>query len=270
MRMASCADCDSSKTCKGDHGAYDDVSKKYSASITTDCGNTYSSFSQFEHSVQPEIVHGEPYNVIDTDYKYYFINNWFSSVPSPLLDTWNCYYDVTYDCYPGDVDFEIRHPQGYTDSDFTFERPQPDASESDGYEGIMNAALAVIGGVSGSALVSAGAAAMGSFINTSALNPVQFNGGTVSNNPNRQRWTWSINLDGSNESEFPDAPCDSTAVRFRINPNYSGQTGKVHSWSRQTFMIAEYGTDQCHCDKNVYHYAHTTGWAFRDFQFDVR
>lgn len=268
--MGSCSNCDSSKTCKGDHGAYEDVAKDFVADNTTDCGNTYYSTAQFKHSVQPQIVHGESYDVIDSDYKYYFLNNWFTNVPSSLLDEENCSYDITYESYPGSVEFEIRHPTDYTDSDFTFERPQPDDNSDDGHEGIMNAALAVVGGVSGSALVSAGAAAMGSFINSSAYEPVQFNGGTVSNNPDRQQWTWDINIDGSNESEFPDAPCDSSAARFRINPNYSGQTGQVNSWSRNTFYIAEYGSNQCRCATDAFHYAHTTEWAYRDFQFDVK
>ncbi len=198
------------------------------------------------------------------NYKHWYLHSWVENKPSLLIDT-DC---NDYCCpwvEPGRVDYEIRHPPNWDESDFLFDDPNPDGSKNDptNYD-IINTVIGAANTLSGSVIVSVGGAFVSAFIDTNSSSPVDMNEGYV-DGTNRQRWTWEIDIDGDTAADIPDSPCNSASARFRIYNDMPANTkGEIDTWSRWNFSIPRFV--DCMCVDAV-HYGFTTDWSYNPGEF---
>ena len=267
----SCDDCSTGGTCEGDHGAYEEVTEQSYHSDSTDCDHHYSTTPEHLLSVDPDIVQDEEPDVIDTDFKYFFLTSYFENPPDGLIDYENCNYDSLDRPKPGAVEYEIKHPEGsnHDRSDFAFEKPSPTEEEENATEDLILAVVNSVAASSGNPYVMFGAAATTAFVNSDAWgSPVDFNKDDNYGTTQQQRWTWKISLDGNTKSDFRQDRCDSTAARFRINPNYAGQTGEATAACRYGYYLPRYPDTYCRCSEPS-HTSFFSDWAVKNFAFDV-
>ena len=269
----SCDDCSTGGTCEGDHGTYEEVTEQSYHSDTTECDNTYSTTPEHLLSVDPDIVRDEEPDVIDTDFKYFFLTSYFESPPDGLIDYENCDHHYREDRYerpkPGHVEYEIKHPEdsNYDRSDFAFEKPSPTKEEKSATEDSILAVVNGAAGASGNPYLIAGAAAMTAFV-AGGSSAVSFDKDDNYGTTQQQRWTWDITLNGDSRSDFRQDQCDSTAARFRINPNYADQTGEAAAACRYGYNLPTYYYRDCRCSRPVHTYF-ISDWVTKDFTFDV-
>jgi len=266
----SCDDCSTGGTCEGDHGAYEEVTEQSYHSYWTECDHHYYTTPEHLLSVDPDIVRDEEPDVIDTDFKYFFLTSYFENPPDGLIDYRNCdhYYDRP---KPGHVEYEIKHPEGsnHDRSDFAFEKPSPTEEEESATENSILAVVSSVASSSGNPYVMLGAAATAAFVSSGGWgSAVEFNKDDNYGTTQQQRWTWDISLDGDTKSDFRQDQCDSTAARFRINPNYAGQTGEATAACRYGYSLPTYDDRKCRCSEPVHTYF-VSDWVVKNFAFDV-
>lgn len=263
----ACSDCNTSDTCRGEHGTYDDARMPQTISDSNNaCNDTYYSDFEFVHTVNPFHSSSESYDEIEGSYKSYFLNTWFSEVPDSLI--WSACSpesDPAYDTYADSVEYVIRQHSDFTSAQFKFDDPRPD--DSGNYTNwVMDTALSIAPVVSSHPLVAIGGAAVKSYMSSPMWgDPVTLDQGAYSSDTDRDQWWWDIDM----KQDMPTAGCDTTSVRFDITPGVNSlSNAQCYTWARYNVYIAQHSSSACSC-KDYGHYLHTTEWLQREFTFDI-
>lgn len=230
------------------------------------CSNSHTE-SDWEFVLESTAENGyTAHNRVENEKRFYLYSMW-TDLPESLLGPCNRDY---YRPEPVDVEFIIRHPDGYTPDHFDFidVSAQPDSDEGDGskeqiYDSLLTFAATVAGSASGSVLVAASAAAIAEYIDISASDPVDIDQGTYSDTQ-REQWWWFIDINGESPDDFPQEACNAAAVSFKISNNLNyDEEGKIHSWVKWRFRYWSPGAEGCPCDMNL-PFERDTSYAFND------
>ncbi|WP_152421983.1 hypothetical protein [Natrialba chahannaoensis] len=253
-----------SGTSRGDHGSYE-LSEGYHSvdDYHEECEIHFVTNSHIDHTVNPVDAPSESYDEIHGSYKGYFLNSWFSSTPDPLI--WNTCDpddDPLYDSYLDSVEYIIRHHQDYDDTQWSFADPRPDGDGN--YENwVVESLLEIVDGASNHPIVAGGSAAVKAYL--AGYNPVDFDDGYYSDDPNREQWWWDINT----VDALPTGGCDSTGIYYRIEPGVNSlSNARNYTWVRYNYYLAKHVNHTCTCN-NFGFYLHTTDWLQNLYEFDI-
>lgn len=260
--MADCSDCNnSSGQCRGEYGSF--AVEKQQRTHSGDASCEPDSTWDLRHSVNPQNASTETYDEVKGSYKHIYLNSYFKETPEDHIDQ-SCEDAIgSYKARPSNVEYYVRHPSSQTSNEYQFADPRP--NDSGDYENfIVSTLLDIAAGVSGNVLVSAGAAVIKNYLGSMSSSSVDI--GPYNPDPDRQKVWWD--LDYSNEG-FPQEPCDTTGVRFDIEPGINSGDRPVNTYSRYTIGNREYVDGyECVCDySNITGVTYTTDWLLNQVTF---
>lgn len=258
----SCDDCSGSGTCRGDHGSFDTNSK--ANSITGDASCEPDNTWELELGVNPISGSTETYDEVEGSFKHIFLNNFFLNTPNDQIES-SCEDQLgNYRASPTNVEYYIRHPSSETTAEYKFADPRPD--DNGNYEGwIMDTILDIVAGVSSSTYVGVGAALINDYIGSTSQSSVEHH--AYNPDPDREIIHWD--LDYATAENFPISACDSTGVRFDLEPGVNSGDHGLNTWTRSTFTSVEYVDGyECLCDADfITGYSYTTDWVMNSVTF---
>jgi hypothetical protein len=267
----SCDDDDvecSAEGCEGEHGSFDDSPASDTVKTNLeDCYYEDSTYYEYVHTVNPENdEHG--WKKVN-NFTNIWLNGYFASRPTALIDHENCDYNEPYydEACPGSVEFVVEHPQHHSDSEYKFRDEVP--KNDDDANAVMETLLAVTAAAAKHPVARAGAAALGAWVDTSSGSGVDFEETRFNTQEGHgQEWRWSISVNGSTRSQFPQSPCDTNGVRFELSHDSSSSVD-VNSHSRYYMEIPEYTPNRgCPCNRDFQRYTHVTKWASKQFTME--
>jgi len=219
---------------------------------------------EFIHTVNPLSNSDENPEDVKGSGKYFWVNSFFEQVPEGLVPDESGCSGLRDQSRCEEVTFLIRQGYNSEPSEYNFEQPSP--NNSGGNEGsVYETGVDIASSLASHPIASAGIAAMGSWFSPGSSSTVDY-----SNFQDDGRWNsrWAIGVDGSNIASFPDDPCDTHSVRYKLsNLTGSGQDEReVLTYTKYLFELPEVSSSTCCSDPGgplVTYYQYETPWAFK-------
>lgn len=257
----TCDDCPSGD-CRGSHGPFSESTGGDSIAGDASCelNNTW----DITHTVNPENGSTESYDVVKGSYKHIFLNSYFTDTPEEQIEQ-SCEDQIgSFSADPTNVEYYARHPSSETDSEYQFADPRP-TGDGNYSTYVISSLIAIAGGITTNPLAAAGAAAISAYLGSFSSSSVDL--GPYNPDPDRQKIHWD--LDYNSSQGFPTSPCDTTGVRFDIEPGVNTGDHDVNTWTRYTFSTTEYRDGyECACDYDALSgYSVTTDWLSNHVTF---
>lgn len=220
---------------------------------------------EFIHTVNPDSNEDEDPKDIKGAGKYFWINSFFEEVPEGLTPTEGATCTGLRDkSRPEEVTFLVRQGTNSATSEFDFTQPSP--NDTGGNESfIYQTGVAIAGSLANHPIAKAGLAAMNAWFSAGSSSAVDYEKSTYNGLWNSR---WDISVTGSDITDFPDEPCDTYSVRYRIDNLTSSGTDEreVRTWTKYVFELPEVVDNTCCSDPGgplVTWYEYETPWSFK-------